>query len=150
MPTHILKICVCWRSSSNILKTLALGWDSFGFEYKIRIVCWLLVTLEKPKSCHVSKLSVSTSSFQVVTTVPLQKALLALVLQTFRKKTLPISWTAQWVSMSKYLDTNYMQLPAIPKDRKKHLRSLNVPITAYFTPLWSVLSKLFHASHNFF
>lgn len=63
MPTHILKTRVCWRSSSNILKTLALGWGSFGFEYKISIVCWLLAVLEKPKSCRVSKPSVCTSCF---------------------------------------------------------------------------------------
>lgn len=54
MPTYIPKISVCWRSSSNILETLALGWDSFGLEYTISVVCWLLVILEKPKSCHVS------------------------------------------------------------------------------------------------
>lgn len=63
MSTYILKICVCWRPSSNILKTLTLGWDSFGFEYKITIVCWLLVILETPDSCHVSKLPVCMSYF---------------------------------------------------------------------------------------
>lgn len=83
MPTYILKICVYRRSSSNIQKILALGWDSFGFEYKISIACWLLVILEakekkKLKSCHIYKLSVSMSSFQAVTALSLLKALLAL------------------------------------------------------------------------
>ena len=48
MSTYILKICVCWRPSPNILKTLTVGWDSFGFEYKPSIVCWLLVIPDKP------------------------------------------------------------------------------------------------------
>lgn len=142
MPTYILKICVCWRSSSNILKTLDLGWDSFEFEYKISIVCWLLVILEEPRTCHVSKLFLSMSSFQAVTAFSLEKALLVLSLQAFRTKTFPISWTAQSVSMWK----SWHQLHAAhsnPKREKRLIRSLGCANSSLFYPTVECLVKAF-------
>lgn len=154
MPTYILKICVCWRSSSNILETLALGWDSFGFEYKIIIACWLLVILEakekkKPKSCQVSKLSVSVSSFQAVTALSLQKALLALSLQAFRTKTLPINWISQCVSMGKPWH-QWHAAPSNPKREKRLIKSLRCATSSSFYSTVECNVKVFHTSHNFF
>lgn len=149
MPTYIPKISVCWRSSSNILETLALGWDSFGLEYTISIVCWLLVILEKPKSCHVSSCLSPWALSRQWQHGLWRKLCLHCLCRHSQQRPCPSAGQPN-VSACGSLGTNYMQLPAILKGRKDSLEVWGVPIAAYFTPLWSVLWKLFHTNHNFF